>query len=52
MQDSDAVPIAPRQQQDALALTAAELSRVAGLWDGRNFALLAAQTSLGPWHAS
>ena len=52
MQDSDAVPIAPRQQQDALALTAAELSRVAGLWDGRNFALLAAQTSLGPWHSS
>ena len=47
----ETVPIARRQQQDALALTAADISRLAGLWDGRAVTILAAETSLGPWHA-
>jgi hypothetical protein len=51
-QESDAVPIARRQEKEALSLTAAEMSQVAGLWDGRIFAVMAAETSLGPWHSS
>ena len=52
LQSSGAVPIERRQHQDALALTAAGISQVAGLWDGRAFSVLAADTSFGRWHAS
>ncbi|HEX4302389.1 MAG TPA: SWIM zinc finger family protein [Rhizomicrobium sp.] len=48
--ETECVPLARRQQDEALALTAVDLARVAGLWDGRSFTALAAQTSLGGWH--
>jgi hypothetical protein len=47
---SQSVPVARRQRDEALALTSADIANIMGLWDGRSFTALAAQTSLGPWH--
>lgn len=45
----EAVPVVTRQFDAALALAAASISSLAGLWDGRGATILAAETSLGSW---
>lgn len=47
---TEAVPIAPGQRDDVLALGTAEVSRLVGLWDGHAVTALAGETSLGRWH--
>jgi hypothetical protein len=49
---NETVPIATRDQEDALALSAARISTIVGLWNGRFFSPLLAVTDLGPWYRS
>ncbi|MFN0191871.1 MAG: SWIM zinc finger family protein [Aestuariivirga sp.] len=44
-----AVPLHPRQQDDGLVLTGLALQSVTGLWDGRFFTAVMAETALGRW---
>jgi hypothetical protein len=48
--ETGAAPVARKQKDEVLALTAADVSSIMGLWDGRAFTALTARTSLGVWH--
>ena len=48
--ETQSVPVARRQREEALVLSAVQLPNLVGLWDGRSIIALAAQTSLGTWH--
>ncbi len=43
------VPLHPRQQDDGLVLTGVSLQSMTGLWDGRFFTAVMAETALGRW---
>lgn len=43
------VPIAPHQQDDARVLTSVSLRSVTGVWDGRFFTAMMADTAMGRW---
>lgn len=43
------VPLTPRQQEDARVLTGVALRSITGLWDGRFFTAVMADTELGRW---
>ncbi len=47
--EDGAAPIRGNQNSEVLALTAVQIVGIMGLWDGRTFTAMAAQTSLGPW---
>ncbi len=45
----DGLPLRPASRDEALVLSGVELSSVTGLWDGRYFLPMIANTSLGRW---
>lgn len=48
--DNGAAPVLRKQKDEVLALTVASIDSIMGLWDGRFFTALAANTSLGSWY--
>jgi hypothetical protein len=49
MNGTTGVPLAPRQQHHDRVLAGVSLESVTGLWDGRYFSAVMAETNLGRW---
>jgi hypothetical protein len=47
--DSDAIEVAPQCRDAAIILTSVDVQSVTGLWDGRFFTPVLAETSIGRW---
>lgn len=47
--DEDGIRLAPRQQDEALVLSDVANEQITGLWDGRFFTAVLAETALGRW---